>query len=226
MPQEDKDLSSLGSYYAKLEVRKEISRTAEIPERAQNNFLYKLCFTIATHSLFTIVIVFMIMMNTAVLATDAYPEKKEVVEEAEMINLIFTWCFLAEMVIKLLGLGVKEYTRDGFNLFDATIVILSMIELGMEELNLDGLSAGGALSAFRGVRLLRVFKLARSWTSFRNLLKVMLQTLKDVQTFSILLIICMLILSLLGMELLGHKIKYDHYDDIVLNHNCEFGQCE
>ena len=57
--------------------------------------------------------------------------------------------------------------------------------------------------------MLRVFKLARSWTSFRNLLKVMLETIKDVQTFAILLGICMLILALLGMELFGHKVKYD-----------------
>ena len=43
----------------------------------------------------------------------------------------------------------------------------------------------------------------------------MLQTLKDVQTFSILLIICMLILSLLGMELFGHKIKYDDQEEVI-----------
>ena len=112
------------------------------------------------------------------------------------------------MIIKLLGLGVKDYKRDGFNLFDAAIVILSMVEIAVES-QFPALSTGGAFSAFRGVRLLRVFKLARSWTSFRNLLKVMLETLKDVQTFAILLTICMLIFCLLGMELFGHKIKYD-----------------
>ena len=113
------------------------------------------------------------------------------------------------MVIKLLGLGVKEYTRDGFNLFDAAIVVLSMVEIGIESTIPDFETSGGAFSALRGVRLLRVFKLARSWTSFRNLLKVMLETIKDVQTFAILLGICMLILALLGMELFGHKVKYD-----------------
>ena len=83
------------------------------------------------------------------------------------------------MIIKLLGLGVIEYKRDGFNLFDAAIVILSMVEIAVTEVIPD-LSTGGAFSAFRGVRLLRVFKLARSWTSFRNLLKVLIETIKDV----------------------------------------------
>ena len=64
---------------------------------------------------------------------------------------------------------------------------------------------------------MRVFKLARSWTSFKNLLKVMIETVKDVQTFGVLLVICMLILALLGMELFGHKVKYDMYDNALTN---------
>lgn len=36
------------------------------------------------------------------------------------------------MIIKLLGLGVKDYTRDGFNRFDAAIVILSMVEIALQ----------------------------------------------------------------------------------------------
>lgn len=120
------------------------------------------------------------------------------------------------MIIKLLGLGVKEYKRDPFNIFDAALVILSMVEIVI--VNTDpSLSTGGAFSAFRGVRLLRVFKLARSWTSFRNLLKVMIQTAIDVQTFAVLLTICMLILALLGMELFGHKVKYDKYDNAIVD---------
>jgi hypothetical protein len=34
------------------------------------------------------------------------------------------------MVLKLLGLGFKDYLRDGFNIFDALLVILSLVEEG------------------------------------------------------------------------------------------------
>ena len=164
--------------------------------------------------MFTALITLLIVLNTIVLASDRYPENVEFKTEEEWANKVFTYCFLAEMIIKLLGLGVKAYARDGFNLFDATIVVLSMVEIAA--VNIDpALSTGGAFSAFRSVRLLRVFKLARSWTSFRNLLKVMIETIKDVQTFAILLAICMLIMALLGMELFGHRIKYDKYDNAV-----------
>lgn len=69
-------------------------------------------------------------------------------------------------------------------------------------------SPTGALSAFRSVRLLRVFKLARSWTSFREILAKILVTIKDVSTFSILLLMFMFIFSLLGMELFGFKVLF------------------
>jgi voltage-dependent calcium channel L type alpha-1D len=118
------------------------------------------------------------------------------------------WCFFFEMILKLLGLGFKEYARDSFNLFDAILVVVSLIEYCLTMAGLDQLT-GGALSSLRGVRLLRVFKLARSWKSFRELLMKMFLTLKDVRTFSVLLSIFIFIFMLLGMELFGHKIKFN-----------------
>ena len=71
-----------------------------------------------------------------------------------------TIVFIVEMLIKLLGLGLQTYLKDRFNIFDAVIVLISTIDLVL----LFALSSTtGALSALRGFRLLRVFKLAKSW---------------------------------------------------------------
>ena len=126
----------------------------------------------------------------------------------EVLNTVFMWCFFAEMILKLVGLGFKEYSRDPYNLFDAILVVVSLVEYALSMAGLEALS-GGALSALRGVRLLRVFKLARSWKSFRELLSKMFLTLLDVRTFSVLLAIFIFIFMLLGMELFGHKIKFN-----------------
>ena len=81
-----------------------------------------------------------------------------------MLSLVF----LTELFIKLTGLGLKEYASDAFNLFDCSIVCFSIIEL---LIGLSGVqSSGGALTSLRALRLLRVFKLARTWKSFRELL--------------------------------------------------------
>ena len=67
------------------------------------------------------------------------------------------------MLIKLFGLGIKKYVMDGFNDFDAIIVIVGI---------LDFFHFGSrAITVLRSFRLLRIFKIVRSWTSLRKLLQ-------------------------------------------------------
>lgn len=71
------------------------------------------------------------------------------------------------MVAKLIGLGVKNYVRDRFNIFDAIIVVLSLVDFALSMLvQMDDSSGSGIMSAFRALRLLRVVKLARHWKAF------------------------------------------------------------
>ena len=72
------------------------------------------------------------------------------------------------MIIKMIGLGFKEYFAENFNKFDFLIIMFSVFEMLINALNIK--IGGGAISALRALRLLRVFKLARSWTSFAKLL--------------------------------------------------------
>ena len=62
-----------------------------------------------------------------------------------------------------------------------------------------------------------MFKLARSWTTFRELLHTIVLTVRQIGTFSILLLIFMLIFTLLGMELFGHRVKLDDLNQVVLD---------
>jgi hypothetical protein len=45
------------------------------------------------------------------------------------LNAAFYTIFLVEMIIKLLGLGFKEYIKDNYNKFDSIIVIMSTIDV-------------------------------------------------------------------------------------------------
>ena len=67
------------------------------------------------------------------------------------------------MVVKLFALGVESYLSDNFNIFDSIVVIVSFVELASS-------NEGGGLSVFRAFRLLRIFKIVRSWTELRTLL--------------------------------------------------------
>ena len=126
---------------------------------------------------------------------------------ADFLNDFFTWAFVCEMVIKLLGLGFTDYIQDNFNKFDAVIVVLSLVEFVLMNTGFGGNL--GAFSALRGFRLMRVFKLARGWKDLRILLNSMAKSIIGLSTFSVLMMIIIFIFMLLGMELFAFKIRYN-----------------
>jgi len=70
--------------------------------------------------------------------------------------------------MKILGLGLRNYIRDKFNIFDGVIVMLSLIEFSLYAsgvMNSDD-NDNEIFSAFRALRLLRVIKLSRQWKEF------------------------------------------------------------
>ncbi len=69
------------------------------------------------------------------------------------------------MIVKLVGMGPSNYVKDRYNIFDALIVSLSVVDVVISY-SIDISTGKGAISAFRAFRLIRVFKLAKSWSSF------------------------------------------------------------
>ena len=76
------------------------------------------------------------------------------------------------MILNLIGLGITEYVSDGFNIFDAVIVIVSVIDLiaTLMQTGDEESSDTGFITVLRGFRLLRIFKLVKSWTTLQTLL--------------------------------------------------------
>lgn len=156
---------------------------------------------------FNLIMTVAIVINTYLLALDKYPMSKEYNQQLEKFNNFFSAVFFGEMVIKMIGLGLTDYMSDNFNIFDSCIVCTSVVEFLIA---LSGIkTSGGALTSLRTLRLLRVFKLARSWTSFRELLEKMIMTLKDITNFSVLMLLFVFICSLLGMELYAYRVKFN-----------------
>lgn len=106
-----------------------------------------------------------IIMNTIVLALDAYPVNDTMQHDLDLANIAFFSLFLLEMLVKLGGMGPRRYIRDRYNIFDAIIVTLSVIDVAMS-FSSTIYSGKGAISAFRAFRLMRIFKLVKSWGKF------------------------------------------------------------
>ena len=71
------------------------------------------------------------------------------------------------------------------------------------------------ITALRGFRLLRIFKLAKSWKRFEILIETLGRTLADIAIFSILLFLVIFTFTLLGLELFAWKAKFNIAKDIL-----------
>jgi len=131
-----------------------------------------------------------------------------------VFNQFFTWIFFLEMVFKIIGLGFSNYRKDSYNVFDAIIVMISLVDWSISRVpNLD---AGSALNAFRALRLLRMMKLSKSWKALKTLLTQMAASLKGIGNFSVLLLLFMYIFALLGMELFANITVYDEDENLIV----------
>ena len=157
---------------------------------------------------FQLSVVIAIFLNTIILSLDRFPMPDHESNIYDYINMGLTWFFIGEMFCKLLGMGPRFYIMDNFNRFDCFIVVISFIEMVYEFSN-SSKSKTGIVSAFRAFRMIRIFKLARSWKSFQTMLIKIGLTIKDVANYTILLLIVMFTYSLLGMEFFASVLKED-----------------
>uniref|UniRef100_A0A8C3FWK3 Sodium channel protein n=1 Tax=Chrysemys picta bellii TaxID=8478 RepID=A0A8C3FWK3_CHRPI len=140
-----------------------------------------------------------IVLNTLFMAMEHYPMTEEFENVLTVGNLVFTGIFTAEMVLKLIALDPYDYFQQGWNIFDSIIVTLSLVELGLA--NVQG------LSVLRSFRLLRVFKLAKSWPTLSMLIKIIGNSVGALGNLTLVLAIIVFIFAVVGMQLFGKSYK-------------------
>uniref|UniRef100_A0A8C4PPG0 Sodium channel protein n=1 Tax=Equus asinus asinus TaxID=83772 RepID=A0A8C4PPG0_EQUAS len=140
-----------------------------------------------------------IVLNTLFMAMEHYPMTEHFDKVLTVGNLVFTGIFTAEMVLKLIALDPYEYFQQGWNVFDSIIVTLSLVELGLA--NVQG------LSVLRSFRLLRVFKLAKSWPTLNMLIKIIGNSVGALGNLTLVLAIIVFIFAVVGMQLFGKSYK-------------------
>nr|XP_045719714.1 sodium channel protein type 5 subunit alpha isoform X7 [Mirounga angustirostris] len=136
-----------------------------------------------------------IVVNTLFMALEHYNMTTEFEEMLQVGNLVFTGIFTAEMTFKIIALDPYYYFQQGWNIFDSIIVILSLMELGLSRM--------GNLSVLRSFRLLRVFKLAKSWPTLNTLIKIIGNSVGALGNLTLVLAIIVFIFAVVGMQLFG-----------------------
>lgn len=151
--------------------RQEISLTArklakecDIPPQSRARAFVR---TIVQHWVFNMVRITLILVNTVTLSLDQYPIDHELSAVVDTPNFALTIAFILESVLKIVGLGWRQWATDRYNVFDALLVALALIEIGVSPpafLLSSRQGTESTASSFTGLRSFRIFtlfKLAR-----------------------------------------------------------------
>ncbi|XP_041352774.1 sodium channel protein para-like isoform X1 [Gigantopelta aegis] len=147
-----------------------------------------------------------IVVNTMFMAMDHYEMAKELVKMSDVANKLFTTIFALEAFLKIFALSPVVYFKDKWNVFDSIIVALSLMELGLSQIQ--------GLSVLRAFRLLRVFKLAKSWPTLNMLIAIVGRTMGALGNLTIVLAIVVFIFAVVGQQLF--RPYYQKYNNETL----------
>ncbi|TSM68849.1 Sodium channel protein type 2 subunit alpha [Bagarius yarrelli] len=151
-----------------------------------------------------------IVVNTIFMAMEHHKKADYFVSTLTVGNYVFTGIFTAEMILKIIAMDPYRYFQESWNIFDSVIVTLSIVELGLE--NVPG------MSVLRSFRLLRVFKLAKSWPTLNMLIKIIHNSVGALGNLTLVLAIIVFIFAVVGMQLF-EKSYTSFYCNTTVNCN-------
>lgn len=167
--------------------------------------------------LFERFIIAAILANTVMMAIDWEPPpfgmSKPQMRYAQFIaSALFCSIFTLEFLMKLYALGRREYFGVKMNCFDFVIVVVSIIEFGVQVSYLnssDTSSAAQALSVLRtlkGLRTLRLLRLLNLIAGMRKVVLTMSKSAEHILYLFMILVLFWIIFALLGMETMAQPM--------------------
>uniref|UniRef100_A0A8C4HKM8 Voltage-dependent N-type calcium channel subunit alpha n=1 Tax=Dicentrarchus labrax TaxID=13489 RepID=A0A8C4HKM8_DICLA len=145
-------------------------------------------------------------LNTLCVAIVHYDQPDWLTSALYLAEFVFLGLFLAEMSMKMYGLGPQNYFHSSFNCFDFGVIIGSIFEVIWAAIK-PGASFG--ISVLRALRLLRIFKVTKYWNSLRNLVVSLLNSMKSIISLLFLLFLFIVVFALLGMQLFGGQFNFE-----------------
>ncbi|XP_032264878.1 sodium channel protein type 7 subunit alpha isoform X2 [Phoca vitulina] len=136
-----------------------------------------------------------IILNICFLALECYPMSEETNNILSIGNLIFIGIFTAEMILKIIAMHPYGYFQVGWNIFDSLIVFHGLAELYLA--NIHG------MALFQTFRVLRIFKLAKYWLTFKILMQILNNSLVALKDLVLLLFMFTFFSAVVGLTLFG-----------------------
>ncbi|XP_028169286.1 voltage-dependent calcium channel type A subunit alpha-1 [Ostrinia furnacalis] len=177
------------------------------------SFKYKV-WRIVVSTPFEYFIMTLIVLNTLLLMMKFHEAPPELMDPLIFMNLVFTFFFFLETVLKLIAFGCTNFFKDPWNTFDFITVIGSIIDALIMEFGENTFNVG-FLRLFRAARLI---KLLRQGYTIRILLWTFVQSFKALPYVCLLIAMLFFIYAIIGMQVFGN-IELSSESDLNRHNN-------
>uniref|UniRef100_A0A663F2M3 Voltage-dependent L-type calcium channel subunit alpha n=1 Tax=Aquila chrysaetos chrysaetos TaxID=223781 RepID=A0A663F2M3_AQUCH len=203
----------------------------------KNPYQYQIWYVV-TSSYFEYLMFFLILLNTICLGMQHYNQSAEMNHISDILNVAFTILFTLEMILKLMAFKAKGYFGDPWNVFDFLIVIGSIIDVILSEIDTVLASSGGlyclgggcdsidsddnsrvSITFFRLFRVMRLVKLLSRGEGVRTLLWTFIKSFQALPYVALLIVMLFFIYAVIGMQMFG---KIAMVDGTQINRNNNF----
>ncbi|XP_033017974.1 voltage-dependent L-type calcium channel subunit alpha-1C isoform X40 [Lacerta agilis] len=183
----------------------------------KNQYQYKVWYVVNS-TYFEYLMFILILLNTICLAMQHHGQSCIFKEAMNILNMLFTGLFTVEMVLKLIAFKPKHYFCDAWNTFDALIVVGSIVDIAITEVNNAEENSRISITFFRLFRVMRLVKLLSRGEGIRTLLWTFIKSFQALPYVALLIVMLFFIYAVIGMQVFG-KIALNDTTDINRNNN-------
>ncbi|XP_058629124.1 voltage-dependent L-type calcium channel subunit alpha-1C isoform X9 [Onychostoma macrolepis] len=186
----------------------------------KNPYQYKVWYVVNS-TYFEYLMFTLILLNTICLAMQHHGQSQSFSKAMNILNMLFTGLFTVEMILKLIAFKPRHYFVDAWNTFDALIVVGSVVDIAITEVN--GLqntedNARISITFFRLFRVMRLVKLLSRGEGIRTLLWTFIKSFQALPYVALLIVMLFFIYAVIGMQMFG-KIALRDHSQINRNNN-------
>ncbi|XP_045066415.1 voltage-dependent L-type calcium channel subunit alpha-1C isoform X2 [Coregonus clupeaformis] len=205
----------------------------------KNQYQYKVWYVVNS-TYFEYLMFTLILLNTICLAMQHHGQTHSFNDAMNILNMLFTGLFTVEMILKLIAFKPRGYFSDPWNVFDFLIVIGSIIDVILSEINPADSSTTSSSSQppavrtmglqnsednarisitfFRLFRVMRLVKLLSRGEGIRTLLWTFIKSFQALPYVALLIVMLFFIYAVIGMQMFG-KIALRDNSQINRNNN-------
>ncbi|XP_060109232.1 voltage-dependent L-type calcium channel subunit alpha-1F [Heteronotia binoei] len=184
----------------------------------KNKYQYKVWYMVNSTG-FEYIMFVLILLNTIALAVQHHEQSMPFNYVMDLLNMVFTGLFTVEMVLKIIAFKPKHYFADAWNTFDALIVVGSVVDIAVTEVNSSEDSSRISITFFRLFRVMRLVKLLSKGEGIRTLLWTFIKSFQALPYVALLIAMIFFIYAVIGMQTFG---KVALQDNTPINRNNNF----